>query len=136
MPYPVYILEEGLFQFLLANSDITNMVGPNGIYLGAVPQTTHDPCMGIDLISATPDATNDGPSGFNSRRYQFTFYSQSFANAVKLRELLRTVLDGFTGTLPNGQRVFDVRRDNELNGFDDLTGSHRAITDYFIDFLE
>ena len=136
MPTPLLILEEGLYLLLTQNASITALTGPNGIYLNSVPEDAHDPCMCIQKISSAPDSTNDGPSGLNIRRYQFSFYSTSYPNAVRLSETTRQAIDGFTGHLPNGQRVFNIIRDNEIDGFNDQSGSQRTITDYFIHFAE
>ena len=131
-----YILEEGLLLFLRSSVGITSLTTTAGIYMNSVPETAHEPCMFFSKISAQPDTTFDGPSGLNYRRYQFETLSKSFVSAVRLQAAIRIALDGYSGTLPNGQRVYNIIRDNELDGFDDVTGEHRTITDYFIHFAE
>jgi hypothetical protein len=87
-------------------------------------------------ISSTPDYTFYGPSGFNTRRYQFSCYGDTYPQAKRVQEALRLALDGFNGYLPNGALVFDIRRDNEQDLYDNESNSHRIITDFYIDFQE
>jgi len=130
------ILEEGILLFLQASTDLVALATELGICQNAVPESAPDPAMCFSVISATPQASMDGPSGLNFRRYQFETFSQSYVKAKQLQTLIRLALDGYSGTLPNGQRVYNVIRDNELDGFDDVTNEHRTITDYFIHFAE
>jgi hypothetical protein len=132
----IMILEQGLYAFLLAQPAITNLTTTKGIFLNSVPQGAPDTCLSIQKISAAPDSTNNGPSGLNIRRYQFCTYSSSYIKSVTLQETLRTVIDGFVGYFPNGQRIFNIIRDNELDSFNELTDKERTITDYFIHFAE
>jgi hypothetical protein len=130
------ILEDGLLQLLKQNTDLVTLFTLKGFFLNSVSQSAHDPSMCIQKISATPDTTNDGPSGLNFRRYQFSCYSKSYVTCLQAQELIRIAIDGFHGFLPNGQRVYNIIRDNELDGFDDITGEHRTLTDYFVHFAE
>lgn len=136
MSTPLIILEQGLLAFLKGNAAITALATSGGIYLNAAPEKSPDPCMAFTRISSIPDATMDGPSGLNFRRYQFTFYSTDYTKALQLSETVRLAIDGYQGYLPNGQRVYNIIRDNELDGFDDVTSWHHCITDYFIHFAE
>lgn len=135
MSAPV-IIEQGLLQLFKSFTDVVAMTTLCGIYLNVVPEGAHDPCLLIAKVSATPDATMDGPSGYNIRRYQFTFFSKDFPTALKLQEIVRALFDGYVGVLPNGTRVYNVIRDNEIDGYDDQTAWHHTITDYFIHFAE
>ena len=130
------ILEDGLYQYLLAQTTITALVGPSGIFMNTVTENAHDPAICFSKISSQPDSTNDGPSGLNFRRYQFESYSSSFVKCLQVDAAVRIALDGFSGFLPNGQRVYNIMRDNEIDGFDDISGNSRTITDYFIHFAE
>jgi hypothetical protein len=131
------VLEQGLRLLVVEAPTIVAVTGEAGVYLNAVPENSPDPCILISKISSTPDATMDGPSGFNIRRYQFTFFSKDYPTAIKLQEITRLVIDGFHGALPTtGQIVYNIIRDNEVDGFDNETGWHHSITDYFIHFAE
>ena len=134
----ILILEDGIQQFIRAQPALITLIGSmaDGFFLNSVPEKAHDPCIGIQVISDQPDATNNGPTGLNFRRYQFCCYAKSYVVACRVSETLRLALDGFTGTFPNGQRVYNVLRDNSLDGFDDLTNTHRKITDYIFHFAE
>lgn len=130
------IIEEGIYLLLQQNADLVALCTLKGICLNAVPENAPDPSMCFSTISATPIATNNGPSGLNFRRYQFETFGSTYVKAKQLQTLIRLAIDGFSGTAPNGQRVYNIIRDNELDGYDDVTGEHRTITDYFIHFAE
>jgi len=133
---PLILLEQGLLQLLKADPDVSGFATVAGIFLNSVPETAPDPSCCFSKISATPDTTNDGPSGLNFRRYQFETFSKDYPTALLLAAYIRKAIDGFSGTLPNGKRVFNIIRDNEIDGFDDVTGESRVITDYFIHYLD
>lgn len=140
MSTPLVLIEEGLFQLLKANTALMALVGANGIFLNAVPESATDPAFCFSDISSTPDTTMDGPSGLNFRRYQFDCFSSNYPQAVRVRELIRQAIDGYNheedGPLPNGQICYNIIRDNELSGFNDATSEHRAMVDYFVHFDE
>lgn len=128
------LLEDGLYELLMSNA--TFLATGAVVYLNIAPENATDPCLVISKVSAQPDTTMDGPSGLNSRRYQFSFFSKSYITAIRLQETVRIIVDGFHGPLPTGQMVWNIIRENELDGFDDVANESYSITDYFIQFTE
>jgi Protein of unknown function (DUF3168) len=136
------ILEEGIFQFLKANTALQAVL-PNekSIFLGFVPESAKYPCIMFQKISTQNDTTMDGPSGYIIRRYQFNIYGQDSSNspgsgyvqAQKVASILIQQLDGYSGTLPDGSQVYNTILDTEIDEYtDDQT--YIAIQDYFIHY--
>jgi hypothetical protein len=128
------LIEEGLLQLLNTNANLILLVAPSDIYLNSVPEKASDPAFCFSKVSSTPDTTMDGPSGLNFRRYQFDCFSQSYPTATQVQALIAKAINGFSGLLPNGQRVFNIIKDNELDGFNAETLEHRTVCDYLIQF--
>jgi len=133
------VIEEGILLKLTQSTSLMATLGANGVYLNFVPETAIKPCLCFSLVSSTPDATSDGPSAFNIRRYQFTCFGADYPSTKRSQEALRILLDGYRGVLPaaagqTGVTVFNVLRDIEIDSYDDQGGTHRAITDYFFHF--
>lgn len=143
------MIEKGLREWILANAALQDVLpSSNQIFHSFVPESANYPCIEFHKISGEHDQTFQGPSGFVTRRYQFTAYGVDATNgpgsgyvsaeivADTLRQQFEWMSENCPMTLPDGTYVFDVQVDNELDSFDDQGLKYHCIKDYMIQFRQ
>jgi hypothetical protein len=96
----------------------------------------------IEQISSVNDTTFDGPSGYKERRYQFTVSGKDtqnvpgsgYVSAKRVADVLRQELDGLTGVLPNGIKLFNSILDTDFGSYDSEAQTYHHIMDFMISF--
>jgi hypothetical protein len=138
------MIEQGIFQFILNNTALDTLMPESSLFQGVIPDNSPSPSLMFRKITGTHDQTMQGPSGFVERRYQFTAEASDAPNTPgsgyvlvqTLLDTLRQQFNGFTGTLPDGTRVFATFLDLETDEFDADAQKHVAIQDYKIQFIQ
>jgi hypothetical protein len=129
------VIEDGLFQLITADSGFST-IAANRLYPLILPDTPTFPAATYQLISSVPEETNDGPTGFVKARIQTDTWSNSYASCKALAKALRVLLDGFTGTLPNGVAVSNIIRDNSSDYIEPVSRLYRVQTDWLVMYDE
>ncbi len=88
------------------------------------------------VISAVEEMTNDGPTGFVKARIEYNTWATTYASSKALAVAIRDILNGYTGTLPDGTAVHNIWRDNSTDGFDQDSRLYRVQADYFVIYTE
>ena len=101
-----------------------------------LPNDPSLPTLTYQVISTTPDATLDGPSGFMEKRIQFSSWGECYGDAKALDEALRTVLDGFSGLQPDGTLIFNVMLDTAADLYEPDSKLYHVSTDYKVQFSQ
>ena len=84
--------ETNLIPWLMSQSSLTALVN-NRVYPAKAPDGCARPYIVWRLITGTSDYSHDGPS-FREYRIQFSIFSETYAAAANIREVLLTLLDG------------------------------------------
>jgi len=134
-------LEEAIFEKLLADVDVTAIVGEGAdarIYPMILPQSVQFPAVHFSRISADRTYSMDGKTGLSGARFQFESYSEKTPEEVKsLSEAIRRSLEVFQGTVGNVviNGIF-LEFDSSLDNFDDRTDLFRYTQDFIIHHQE
>lgn len=91
-------LEAGLVSHLMADSDVTDVIGTR-LYPLRVPQDVALPASAYQVISDSEEHSHDGPSGLVSARLQFTHHGATYEAAKEAAAAVRESIDGFSGTM-------------------------------------
>lgn len=101
------------------------------VYPSIAPQGTAFPYITYQVISQTPNHTKGADSDLDVYRVQINVFSNSYAEAITLKESVRTNLDYYTGTIESIQ-VDRVRFDNEQEFYSEELRVYHIATDYLI----
>lgn len=97
-------MEEALVNLLLADSDLSALVGPR-IHWDEIPQGSADPAVTLFLVSGVPDYHMAGPSGLVASRVQIDCRGPSKEVALSVARAVEAVLSGLKTTI--GSIKFD-----------------------------
>lgn len=127
------MLEDGLFQLLTSDAGVSALCGTR-VYPLILPSAPTLPSLTYQSISSVAQYTMDGPTGLVTARVQTEAWSDSYSTAKALAAAVRTLLDGYSGTLPNGVPVLDIRCDNALDTYEKDARLYRVHTDWLIQY--
>ncbi len=97
-------LENGLFQKLKGNTGVANLVGGR-IFGAQFPNNTAKPTLpAIVYHTFWSDTvrTLTGPDGLRTKKIQIDCYGDKYTDALGLGDTVRSLFEGYRGTLPNG----------------------------------
>lgn len=125
------MIEVGIVQHLLADPDVASLCGTR-IYPLLLPETVSFPAATYQTISTVSDYTFDGASGFTQARIQIDVWATRYLDAKSLSEAIRSVLDAFDGTLPDGTKQVFIMRDNSTDLYENQAELYRVQTDWLV----
>src|ERR1700676_5600438 len=97
------MLIDGLISLVTASA--VNGLISGRIYEGELPRGYALPAIAVHEYNEAQDYDMAGPVGVREDFIQFDTYGSSQAIARQVREALKTLLDGYVGTLPDGTVV-------------------------------
>ena len=103
-----------IYSLLSSNGALSAQVGTR-IYPDIAPQNTAFPFCVYTEISTDPTDTKDGASKLDVKRLQIDVYSRSYDTTNTIAELVRAVLDRYSGT-NSGVNVDKIWYDDEQTG--------------------
>ena len=110
-------MEESLMALLLAHTPLTGLVGTR-VYWMRAPQNVAKPYVVLQVITALPDVTHQGPSGLVAGRVQADCYGLTYASAKGVARAVTGRLSGFRG--PRDGTMFDgIFKDAERDEYED-----------------
>lgn len=126
------LLEVGLVQYIAQElPDYTPKIYPT-----APPGNSTTPHVTYLLVSKPGDPVLAGPCSLQETRYQFDYWASFDTEGLKVArtwaDQFRTVLDGFSGELPNGVCVRAIWFDDERTFIERDTRLHNIQQDYLI----
>ena len=101
-----------------------------------LPTDSTSPSLTYQTISATTDATMDGPLNLKEIRLQTDAWSQSYLDVKSLQDAVRAVINGLAMTLPDGTVVINVIEDDSGDLYEPDSRLFRARTDYRVQFSQ
>jgi hypothetical protein len=126
------MLTDGLRSLILAQPAIAAIVDDRVQPIPA-PEDLSQPLIAYSSPSDVSENANDGPVGVATMRVVFDCYAPRYGDARSLALLLKALLNGYTGTLPDGTVVQLAESANLADRFDDgsrvsCTSFHALIT--------
>lgn len=129
-------LEESIYAKLSTTSGVTALVSTR-IYPDVIPQDIAMPAVAYQRITAVREMAHDGPSGLASVRVQFTIAAASYSSAKAIAAVIRTTLDGFSGTMGSGGcTVEGAFVENDYDGYNQEGGEYVVRVDVMFLFKE
>jgi hypothetical protein len=93
------------------------------------------PAVAFQEIGADPQHTHSGPSDLVVIRMQFTIDSKTYRETKALARVLRTILDGYKGTV-GGFQITSIFWENEIDGYGSSSEVTTVRQDYKIKYKE
>jgi hypothetical protein len=122
------MLTEGLVALLLGNSGIVAAVGDRIQPPPAPDDLTLYPCITVESPSEVSEMGGSGPAGVAESRVIFKCFALRKLDARNLAFLVKGLLNGYTGTLPDSTLVFLIKQANLADHFED--GSRTYCTSF------
>ena len=127
------MLIDGLVAYLLTQPSITSVVGERIQPIPATEDFAKNPGITIQCSSDISDDANDGPVGVAEARVIFDCLAPRYLVAHNLARALKSVLNCYSGTLPDGTVIQHVKSANLVDRFEDgsrvsCTSFHALIT--------
>lgn len=97
------------------------------VNFGRNPEGTAYPSAVINLTSSTNGHSHDGPDRLKTSRVQIDVYATSYDDLVRVRDVIRSGLDGY-----RGDAIEHAFLDNISQTFAD--GKHRAMMTFFVNY--
>ena len=125
------MIESGLASLLLSNSTVTAIIADQISPL-VLPESAKYPAVTYQVISSIAEYTNDGPAGFARTRIELNAWATTYGSSKAVAQAIRAVLDGYSGTLPDGTHVANAIVVNISDQFDSDARLYRVQTDYSV----
>lgn len=126
-------LEEGLYDYLPAQGSFSAVAGSR-IYPDKAPQDVTEPYVVYTRISTDADRALSGPTGLESARIMFELYGTK-AQVISLRGVIKTLLDGFSGTMGTVS-VDNCYQVDDSGTWEDGVKHYRSSLDFLITHRE
>ena len=99
------------------------------IYPGKAPQEASTPYLVQFQVSNDAEATKETTSIADHIRWQISAFSETYRQAQTIAEAVRTILDGYTGTV-DGVTILDTEFDGEFAMYEEDARLHHIAQDY------
>ena len=113
------MLTNGVVAYLLTQIAITAIVNQSIQPIPAPEDLSLYPLITYQSPSDVSDNANDGPVGVATSRIVFDCKALRYLDARNLALAVKAALNGYSGTLPNGTRVFLAQSVNLVDRWED-----------------
>jgi hypothetical protein len=113
------MLTNGVVAYLLAQEPVTSIVNQRIQPIPAPEDLSQYPLITYQSPSDVSDNANDGPVGVATSRIVFECKALRYLDARNLALAVKAALNGYSGTLPNGTRVFLAESVNLVDRWED-----------------
>ena len=113
------MLTNGVVAYLLAQEPVTSIVNQRIQPIPAPEDLSQYPLITYQSPSDVSDNANDGPVGVATSRIVFECKALRYLDARNLALAVKAALNGYSGTLPNGTRVFLAQSVNLVDRWED-----------------
>ena len=113
------MLTNGVVAYLLTQTAITAIVNQSIQPIPAPEDLSQYPLITYQSPSDVSDNANDGPVGVATSRIVFDCKALRYLDARNLALAVKDALNGYSGTLPNGTRVFLAQSVNLVDRWED-----------------
>ena len=123
------MLEDGIYALLSNDAALTALVGASGIYPVMIPDTASFPCLSYQVAADVSDLTLDSENISNTR-VQFDVWGSVYGDCKAVVRTLRALLDGYSGTLPDGTLIKGTFRGISVDNFERDSKCFRILAEY------
>ena len=127
-------IDEALYALITGDETCAAQLGTR-VYPLMIPQNAALPAVCYQTITTQRKNHLRGPSHTPSPRIQITIKAASYDNAVVVGNLIRSLLEGYSGTA-SGVTIAGVMLENEYDGFNLDTKSYTVRQDYRFQYYE
>jgi hypothetical protein len=113
------MLTNGVVAYLLTQTAITAIVKQSIQPIPAPEDLSQYPLITYQSPSDVSENANDGPLGVATSRIVFDCKALRYLDARNLALAVKAALNGYSGTLPNGTRVFLAESVNLVDRWED-----------------
>ena len=113
------MLTNGVVAYLLTQTAITAIVKQSIQPIPAPEDLTQYPLITYQSPSDVSDSANDGPVGVANSRIVFDCKALRYLDARNLALVVKAALNGYSGILPDGTRVFLAESVNLVDRWED-----------------
>lgn len=124
------VIEQALVSYVASG------LGHSRVYPSRVPENPTYPTVTYQRFVTERIYSHGGPSGLAYPRFQIDSYADTYAVAKQSANAIRTLLDGYKGTMASGVYVSSCMSKNDRDFFDSITMIWRVSTDYIIGHQE
>lgn len=140
IPIQTLLIEQALYRLLTADAGVSAFV-EDRVTPGFLKQTTLYPAIAYRLVSREHfgQLGDRGSLGLANSRFRFFSTVRGpkgpgvYADAKLLAEALRLCLQGYAGTVADGEQyivIQDISPDGESDSYDDATQTHQVVSDF------
>lgn len=127
------MIQAGLVSYLLADTTLRGLIG-NRIYGLLMPENASVfPVIVYQDVSMATDVNLDLSAVVN-KRIQFDIRGKAYPDVKNVQARLHTLLDGYTGALPDGTQVIFCEAGNDIDEYDKDALVYQAISDFIFSF--
>jgi hypothetical protein len=105
------MISEGLFDLILTTPEINNLVD-GSIHQGSLTKGYTLPAIRFFEVTATPIVSNSGTAGLLYQTWQFDCLDNSYLGCHRLRDVVKSLLQDYAGTLGEGTNIYSSRTKN------------------------
>jgi len=113
------MLTNGVVAYLLTQEPVTSIVNQSIQPIPAPEDLSLYPLITYQSPSDVSENANDGPVGVATSRIVFDCKALRYLDARNLALAVKAALNGYSGTLPNGTRVFLTESVNLVDRWED-----------------
>jgi hypothetical protein len=125
------MITDGVYAYLSTHATIIAAVGTR-IYGGCLPQDCAMPCILFTVVVVSPLSKLHGTAVLDRTLLQFDIYASDYEGARSLAATLRSVLEGFVGSMGSHTVRSITVVDPGSDGFENTTQDFRVIAEYEI----
>lgn len=134
------LVESAIYNLLVSDVAIAALVSSR-VYPLILPQNATYPALVYSKVSGARLHHLTGSAGRAMPRITVSCWATTYLGAKQLAALVRATLDGFRGTLtdgnsPAGTCAASVLIENELDDYDESAKKYRVILDFMVNHAE
>lgn len=127
------MLEEGIYGLLTGTDAVEAIVGTR-ITPVLLPPDQCLPAVTYQLIFERHLYALDGEVNLYEKRLQFDVWANTWRKARTAAEAVEAVLNGYSGVLPGGIRVYGVQVISKSDGYESSARIFRVMTEYAVQY--
>jgi hypothetical protein len=131
--------QAGLYALLVGNSELNTLTELGQIIGGRLtpvllPEGSPMPAMTYRIVASRSEPTFSG-SGAQKLRVQFDAYSSdTYDNAAAARDALRSLLNGYSGTLSDGTFLQAAELIQQIDFYENDARQFRCMSEFYLSF--
>lgn len=127
------MIEQGIQQLIATDQRFTSIASTR-LYPVLLPTDSPLPAATYQVISVTPLYSLDTRVNLTKMRLQIDTWSSDYSDAKTLAAAIVSILDNFTGALPDGTSVLGIQARTSSDLFEPKALMYRTLLEFNIQF--